>query len=63
MQLVRPGSEHLASYVEALGRGWSAYSERGVEAAREELSCIYADFGNVSHFWTKRSSVRFVWLR
>jgi hypothetical protein len=37
MQLVRPGPEHLASYVAALERGWSADNERGVEAAREEL--------------------------
>src|SRR5947207_6364065 len=43
MQLVRPGPEHLASYVAALERGWSADNERGVEAAREELSRIHAD--------------------
>jgi len=43
MQLVRPGPEHLASYVAALERRWSADSERGVEAAREELSRIHAD--------------------
>src|SRR6187401_835637 len=43
MQLVRPSSEHLASYVAALERGWSADNERGVEAAREELSRIQAD--------------------
>src|SRR5437868_1679468 len=43
MQLVRPGPEHLASYVAALERGWSADNERGVEAAREELSHIHAD--------------------
>jgi predicted acetyltransferase len=43
MQLVRPGPEHLASYIAALERGWSADSERGVEAAREELSRIHAD--------------------
>jgi hypothetical protein len=42
MQLVRLGSEHLASYVAALERGWSADNERGVEAAREELSRIQA---------------------
>jgi predicted acetyltransferase len=42
MQLVRPGLEHLASYVVALERGWSA-DERGVEGAREELSHIKAD--------------------
>ena len=43
MQLVRPGPEHLPSYVAALERGWSADNERGVEAAREELSRIQAD--------------------
>jgi predicted acetyltransferase len=43
MQLVRPGLKHLASYVAALERGWSADNERGVEAAREELSRIQAD--------------------
>ena len=40
MQLVRPGPEHLASYVAALERGWSADNERGVVATREELSRI-----------------------
>src|SRR3977135_2200288 len=43
MQLVRPGPEHLARYVAALERGWSYDNERGVEAAREELSRIQAD--------------------
>jgi predicted acetyltransferase len=43
MQLVRPGPKYLASYVAALERGWSADNERGVEAAREELSRIQAD--------------------
>ena len=43
MQLVRPGPEHLASYVAALERGWSADNERGVDAAREELSRIQTD--------------------
>ena len=43
MQLVRPGPEHLASYVAALERGWSADNERGVVVAREELSRIQAD--------------------
>lgn len=42
MQLVRPGPEHLASYVAALERGWSD-NERGIEAAREELAHIHAD--------------------
>ena len=43
MQLVRPGPEHLASYVAALERGWSHDNVRGVEAAREELAHIQAD--------------------
>ena len=43
MQLVRPDPEHLASYVAALEHGWSADNERGVEAAREELSRIQAN--------------------
>ena len=43
MELVRPGLEHLARYVAALERGWSADNERGIEAAREELSRIHAD--------------------
>ncbi len=43
MQLVRPGPKYLASYVAAVERGWSPDNERGVEAAREELSRIRAD--------------------
>ena len=43
MQLVRPGPEHLTSYVAALEHGWSADNERGIEAAHEELSRIQAD--------------------
>jgi predicted acetyltransferase len=43
MHLVRPSLEHLADYIAALERGWSADNERGVEAAREELSRIHAD--------------------
>jgi len=43
MQLVRPGLEHLASYVAALERGWSYDNERGLAATREELSRIHAD--------------------
>jgi len=45
MELVRPDPEHLASYVAVLERGWSANSERGAEAGREELSAIRADAG------------------
>ena len=43
MQLVRPGPEHLASYIAALERGWYPDNERGVEAAHEELARIHAD--------------------
>jgi predicted acetyltransferase len=43
MWLVRPGPEHLAGYVAALERGWSADNERGPEAAREELARIQTD--------------------
>jgi len=43
MQLVRPGPEHLASYVAALERGWSYDNERGAEVAREELARIQTD--------------------
>lgn len=43
MELVRPSTEHLPSYVGALERGWSADNERGVETAHEELAHIQAD--------------------
>jgi predicted acetyltransferase len=43
MQLVRPTKAHLASYIAALERGWSADNERGVAAARDELANIDAD--------------------
>ena len=43
MQLVRPNADHLSNYVAALERGWSADSERGIEAAAEELARIQAD--------------------
>jgi predicted acetyltransferase len=43
MELVRPGPEHLASYVAALECGWSPDNERGIEAAREELFRIETD--------------------
>jgi predicted acetyltransferase len=43
MQLVWPSSEHLASYVAALEKGWSADNVRGAVAAREELAKIEAD--------------------
>jgi len=43
MQLVSPSQEHLAGYVDALERGWSADNVRGAAAAREELEKIEAD--------------------
>lgn len=43
VQLVRPGREHLASYVAALERGWSADNVRGEVATREELGAIAKD--------------------
>jgi predicted acetyltransferase len=42
MRLVWPAEEHLASYVEALTRGWSPDNLRP-EAAREQLDEIEAD--------------------
>ena len=42
MQLVVPSQEHLAGYVAALERGWSADTTRP-EAAQEELARIRAD--------------------
>jgi predicted acetyltransferase len=45
MELVRPTLRHLASYVAALERGWSADTTRGAVAAREELARIEADAG------------------
>jgi len=43
MRLVRPTTIHLASYVAALQRGWSADNVRGAVAAREELARIDAN--------------------
>ena len=43
MQLVRPASEYLASYVAALERGWSPDNVRGAIAAHEELEKIKTD--------------------
>ena len=40
MQLVRPQTEHLESYVSALRRGWSADNVRGAVAVEEELQQI-----------------------
>jgi predicted acetyltransferase len=43
LDLVRPAQEHVASYVAALERGWSADNTRGAAAAHEELERIHAD--------------------
>lgn len=43
MNLVRPTTDHLSSYVSALERGWSADNVRGAVAAEEELQKIRAD--------------------
>lgn len=43
VEIVRPGRQHLASYVAALERGWSADNVRGLAAAREELAAIAED--------------------
>ena len=42
-RLVRPAREHLPSYVEALGRGWSPDNVRGAAAAEEQLAAIARD--------------------
>jgi predicted acetyltransferase len=42
MDLVQPGIEHLASYVDALERGWSADTQRP-DARLDELLRIAAD--------------------
>ena len=43
MELVRPAYQHLASYIRALERGWSADNIRGAEAAADELAQVRAD--------------------
>jgi predicted acetyltransferase len=43
MELVRPAQSHLASYIAALARGWSADTVRGIVAAQEELVKIDSD--------------------
>jgi len=43
MNLVTPSVAHLASYVAALERGWSADNLRGAAAAAEDLDRIHAD--------------------
>jgi predicted acetyltransferase len=45
MKLVTPTLGHLASYIAALERGWSADNIRGAVAAREELARIDTDAG------------------
>src|SRR5215472_1675301 len=43
MDLVRPALPYLASYSEALQRGWSQDNVRGIAATREELERIARD--------------------
>ncbi|MEO8935664.1 MAG: GNAT family N-acetyltransferase [Burkholderiaceae bacterium] len=43
MQLVWPAEAYLEGMRDALARGWSPDSQRGTEAAREELALIDAD--------------------
>ena len=43
MSLVLPSAEHLASYVEALNRGWAPDNTRGAESTRDELEKIARD--------------------
>jgi predicted acetyltransferase len=43
MHLVHPAEEHLASYIAALERGWSADNVRGAVAAQEELERLRTD--------------------
>jgi predicted acetyltransferase len=43
LRLVRPGHEHLAAYLQALGRGWSPDNLRGAAAAEEQRAQIGAD--------------------
>lgn len=43
MKLVLPSPEHLASYADALRRGWSPDNVRGKEAADEQLAMIERD--------------------
>lgn len=42
MQLVQPAPRYLASYVDALKRGWAADNIRGAAAVREQLEAIAA---------------------
>ncbi len=57
MELVRPTTAHLASYVDALERGWSVDNTRGAEAAREELDRIRADPATFLARMTNREAV------
>lgn len=41
--LVRPGPEHLAAGLAALDAGWSADTQRGAAAAREEAEALRRD--------------------
>jgi predicted acetyltransferase len=43
VHLVSPSPEHLEGYLAALERGWSPDTQRGAEAAREEIARVRAD--------------------
>jgi predicted acetyltransferase len=43
MNLVRPTTEHLPSYIAALEQGWSPDTARGAAAAREILDALRTD--------------------
>lgn len=43
MQLVRPSEEYLQGFLDALGTGWSLDTERGEDAAREEIAVVRKD--------------------
>jgi predicted acetyltransferase len=43
VELVKPGLEHLPSYLAALRRGWSPDNIRGAAAAEEQIKAIEAD--------------------
>ena len=43
MSLVLPSAKHLASYVDALNRGWAPDNTRGAASTRDELEKIARD--------------------
>ena len=43
MNLVRPATDYLPGFIAALERGWSPYTLRGADAAREILEALRTD--------------------